>query len=364
MTPDSRSSLVNKLTLLVLSLILVCLVLLVVRAYQKPLSPETAAVTVETAAPTEVEPEPIAPPPPTNPPTRRPTVVNVPRSIVSPAPASPPSPPEPAPAEVLQPVAQSTLVVNSAVTEIASGGGVQSVTGGASTSGQPEIVGLVTLVGQPKPEIPIELGPSCGRINPGRVTTRHYVVGPGGGLANVVVWLENPSTVPEFSFGPPNSLEVPLLDQVGCMYEPYILGVQAGQPFNIRNSDPELHNVHATPKINREFNFGQPLKGQVTQKVFAKPEFFTRIKCDIHPWMFAYINVMPHPYFAITDTNGVFRLPTGFPPGGPYILSARHHKLNQLRQMKFSIAENERRALQFQFTLDSRNLASPSPSRP
>src|SRR5829696_7882362 len=121
-----------------------------------------------------------------------------------------------------------------------------------------EITGKVTLKGTPKPEIPIEMGPSCGKLNPGKVTTRHYVVGKDNGLANVFVYLKDAKPAPA-------TAEAPTLNQEGCMYEPYVMGVVAGQKFKVKNSDPELHNVHATPKINKEFNFGQPLKGQVNE---------------------------------------------------------------------------------------------------
>jgi hypothetical protein len=345
MNPDN-SSLVNKMTLLVLSLILVCLVMLVVRAYQQPLPPEATAPVAEAAAPAEMESVTLEPAPVafTNPAANRPIRTNVVRA------ALPPRPAPPLPSRVLQSPAgapptlvdPSALVVNSAVTEIAGGGGVQSVTSDPSSGSGPEIVGLVTLVGQPKPEIPIQFGPSCGRLNPNGATTRHFVVGPDGGLGNVFVYLKNARATPVPEDGP-------LLDQVACLYEPYVLGVVTGQKFTIRNSDPELHNVHATPKLNREFNLGQPLQGQVNLKSFPKPEVFVRMKCDVHPWMFAYIGVVDHPYFTVTDTNGVFRIPPGF-PAGTYTVSAMHVKAGELTQ-KVSIHEGERRALQFQFAV-------------
>src|SRR5262245_14126575 len=125
-----------------------------------------------------------------------------------------------------------------------------------------EIAGKVTLKGTPKAEIEIPLTPSCGKLNPNpKVTTRQYVVGKDGGLANVFVYLKDAKAAPATGEGP-------VLDQVGCMYEPYVMGVVTNQKFKIKNSDPELHNVHATPKNNKEFNFGQPIKGQVTERSF------------------------------------------------------------------------------------------------
>ena len=180
-----------------------------------------------------------------------------------------------------------------------------------------EITGKVTLKGTPKPEIEIPLGPSCAKINPNKVTTRHYVVGQDGGLANVFVYLKDAKATPATGPGP-------LLDQVGCMYEPYVFGVVAGQKFKVKNSDPELHNVHATPKNNPEFNFGQPLKDQVNEKSFEKPEVLVRIKCDVHPWMFSYVGVVEHPYFAVTDKDGSFKI-SGV-PDGDYTVVAYHLK--------------------------------------
>jgi hypothetical protein len=180
-----------------------------------------------------------------------------------------------------------------------------------------EITGKITLKGTPKPELDIPLSPSCGKINPNKVTTRHYVVAKDGGLANVFVYLKDAKPAPPTAGSP-------LLDQIGCMYEPYVLGVVTKQPFKVKNSDPELHNVHATPKINKEFNFGQPLKDQVNEKSFDQAEVLIRIKCDVHPWMFAYIGVVEHPYFAITDKEGNFKI-SGV-PDGKYTVVAYHLK--------------------------------------
>jgi len=182
-----------------------------------------------------------------------------------------------------------------------------------------DITGKVTLKGTPKPEIPIPLTPSCGKINPNPVSTRHYVVAKDGGLANVFVYIKDAKkTAP--------AGEATMLDQVGCMYEPYVMGVVANQKFKIRNSDPEMHNVHATPKNNakEEFNFGQVVKGQVNEKSFSTPEVLVRMKCDVHAWMFAYVGVCDHPYFAVTDKDGNFKI-SGL-PDGKYTIEAFHQK--------------------------------------
>jgi len=212
-----------------------------------------------------------------------------------------------------------------------------------SGGGRGEVLGYATLTGTPKPEIPIEMGQNCGSLNAGDPTTRHFVVGGNSGLANVLVYIRNTNLV-GLNAAPAGP---PLLDQIGCMYEPYVMGVLVGQKFTIRNSDPVLHNVHATPKLNREFNLGQPLQGQTTERSFDTPELFIRIKCDVHPWMFAYVNVMPHPFFAITDTNGFFRLPAGLPAGN-YQVSAAHLKAGEFTQ-EIMLQEGGQKTLSFQF---------------
>jgi len=193
-------------------------------------------------------------------------------------------------------------------------GSVQLVSAG-------EISGKVTLKGTPKPEVTIPLSPECGKINPNPVSTRHYVVAKDGGLANVFVYIKDAKKAAPAG-------EATVLDQVGCMYEPYVMGVVAGQKFKIRNSDPLMHNVHATPKNNtkEEFNFGQVVKGQVNEKSFSTPEVLVRMKCDVHAWMFAYVGVCDHPYFAVTDKDGNFKINTAGLPDGKYTVEAFHQK--------------------------------------
>jgi hypothetical protein len=338
----ANAPLVNKLTLLVLSLILVCLVLLVARAYRDLATGEPSVVAEQEIVSDVIEEiPPVETPVPARPPqpSRRVPTTNTAR-------VSLPGPP-PLPLNGADPGAATSTPAQSAeapgaLVNVSEGdyAGLPVVTGVAGSSGT-SLSGWVTLTGTPKPEIPIELGPTCSALNPGNVTTRHFVVSPEGGLANVLVYVQNARSGTAL-------FEPPVLDQIGCMFEPYVLGVVAGQKFRIRNSDPELHNIHATPKVNGEFNIAQASRGQVNILSFPKAELFVRIKCDIHPWMFAYVNVLPHPYFFITGTNGVFGLPAGL-PAGDYTVSAVHLKAGELTQ-QVRIGDSEPRPLHFRFS--------------
>src|SRR2546430_14492760 len=94
------------------------------------------------------------------------------------------------------------------------------------------------------------------------------------------------------------------------------------QKIKIQNSDPTMHNIHATPKNNprQEFNLAQPVKGMVTEKSFDTPEVLVRMMCNVHGWMFAYIGVVDHPYFSVTEKDGSFKI-SGL-PAGDYTIEA------------------------------------------
>ena len=187
------------------------------------------------------------------------------------------------------------------------------------------IRGVITLVGVPPAERVIAMDAICGRLHAAPVMTRLYAVGPQRQLADALVYIK--AGLEGFTCAV--STEAPIIDQVGCFYEPYVLGVMANQKVRLRNSVPILHNVHATPTNNLEFNFAQPRQGQINEKSFPNPEFFLRIKCDVHPWMFTYVNVMAHPYFAVSGANGAYQLPGNLPPG-TYTIAALHRRAGEV----------------------------------
>ena len=92
----------------------------------------------------------------------------------------------------------------------------------------------------------------------------------------------------------------------GALYAPRVFGIQAGQPLEILNSDETLHNIHALPMNNREFNRGQALKGLKHTHVFTTAEVMVPFKCDVHNWMNAWVGVLDHPFYAVSGPGGAF----------------------------------------------------------
>jgi len=193
-----------------------------------------------------------------------------------------------------------------------------------------EVTGKVTLKGTPPPATVIgavKADANCGKVAQGDAKTRTYVVGAEGALANTVVYIKK--GLEGKTFPAPSSK--PEIDQKWCMYYPYVSAVQVGQKFDVKNSDPFMHNVNATPKLNKGFNFAQASQGQVNEKMFDKVELGVRFTCNVHPWMIAYVSVMENPFFVVTDDKGSFAI-KGDLPDGKYTLEAYHQKAGALSQ--------------------------------
>ncbi|MBI4000033.1 MAG: carboxypeptidase regulatory-like domain-containing protein [Candidatus Omnitrophica bacterium] len=126
------------------------------------------------------------------------------------------------------------------------------------------------------------------------------------------------------------------LDQKGCQYHPHVLGVQVGQPFEMVNSDPTLHNIHSLAEKSAQFNLGMPIENMRLKKKFENPEIMVKLKCDVHPWMSAYIGVLSHPFFSVSGSDGAFEIKDL--PAGEYTIEAWHEKYGTQTQ-KITVGE-------------------------
>jgi plastocyanin len=193
----------------------------------------------------------------------------------------------------------------------------------AGPTGTATIAGTVTYEGEVPNLKPVSMGadPVCAAKHSGPVPSDVLELGPNKELGNVFVYVK--SGLPDATWPAPSTAAT--IDQNGCMYHPHVIGVMVGQQLQFLNSDGLLHNVHALPTVNQEFNVAMPAERKTADHTFDQAEGIFRVKCDVHPWMNAYIAVMKHPFFAVTGADGKFSIPNL--PAGTYTIEAWQEKL-------------------------------------
>jgi hypothetical protein len=206
------------------------------------------------------------------------------------------------------------------------------------------ITGKIVFDGTPPQNAVINMDsdPACGADGKTPVTSESIVV-DNGGLRNVFVYIKD-GLGNKYLFDTPT--EPVKLDQKGCHYVPHVVGLRVTQPLEIVNSDNTLHNIHGMPETNKEFNFGQMVAGIKNTVSFTSAEVLIRFKCDVHPWMHAYLGVVDHPYFAVSGSGGKFELRT-IPPG-TYAIEAVHEKLGRQTQT-VTLGEKDAKEITFTF---------------
>jgi plastocyanin len=211
----------------------------------------------------------------------------------------------------------------------------------AATAGT--ITGVVTLKGQPPKLKPLDMtaDPGC----PTGPQPAEVVVANAGKLANVFVYVKE--GLPQGNFAVPS--DPVTLDQKGCRYIPHMLGIMAGQPLKITNTDTADHNIHDMPSNNPAFNESQTPTDQPVTKKFSNAEMMIPVQCNQHPWMRAYINVMSHSYFAVSGPDGSFEI-KNLPPG-EYTIAAVHERFGeQTMKVKVGAKENAKAAFVYSAT--------------
>jgi len=204
------------------------------------------------------------------------------------------------------------------------------------------VIGTITLEGTPPAaeQIRMSSDPVCVAESTSS-ETEYFVVSDTGGLGNVFVYVKEGLEGQNF----PAATGAIELQQDGCQYTPHVFGIRVGQTLSIVNSDPTLHNIHATPANNEEFNTGQPIEGMVFERMFDTSEVMVPFQCDVHGWMNAYVGVIDHPYFGVTGVDGSFDI-SNLPPGD-YVVEAWHEELGTQTQ---NLTVNEGATTELNFT--------------
>ncbi len=196
-----------------------------------------------------------------------------------------------------------------------------------------EITGKISFSGKAPviPMIKMNADKQCLSMHPKPVPSQDVVINSNGTLMNVFVYIKDGLNK---KYEPPTDPVV--LTQQGCQYHPHVFGIQAGQPLEVVNDDPLLHNIHSLPKNSPQFNVAQPLKGMKMTKKFDKPEIMVKFKCEVHNWMNCYAGVTDNPFYAVSDDKGNFAI-KGVPPG-TYTVEAWHEKYGT-QQMKITVTD-------------------------
>jgi plastocyanin len=166
-----------------------------------------------------------------------------------------------------------------------------------------------------------ELQRTCGE----RIADQTLRVERDGAIADVVVYLEDGRMLSKE--GGSTDLRQPIIDQRKCVFKPPVVVALAGESLEMVNSDPLLHNVRADRDSQAVFNFAMPVEGMRSRRQLPTEPGILRLHCDVHPWMWALIRTFDHPYFAITDETGAYRL--GKVPSGRHKLIFWHSRLPQ-----------------------------------
>lgn len=214
------------------------------------------------------------------------------------------------------------------------------------------INGHIALTGRrpANPLVRMGMDPKCAALNSGkRVFQEEVVARADGSLANVFVRVAGSPTSPAVQAAPV------VIDQQGCIYAPRVVGVRVGQVLQFRNSDPLLHNVHGVSARGNGFNIGEPTSGIVREFRLKDDEIMLRVICDVHRWMRAFVGVVSHPYFAVSDTAGNFAIADV--PAGTHTLQIWHERYGVLTKT-VRVTAGSTSTVEFAFTGLEKSSAS------
>ncbi|HEY0785775.1 MAG TPA: carboxypeptidase regulatory-like domain-containing protein [Acidobacteriaceae bacterium] len=207
------------------------------------------------------------------------------------------------------------------------------------------LTGTIHYAGKP-PAQPVEIDmaqdPACSLS--GANMSEQYVL-HGGAMANVFVSIKDGLGNKTYAV-----TRTPVrIDQKGCRFLPHVSGAMVGQQVEFTNSDPTMHNVHMMPAAsgNDSFDVSQGPNSGPDRRQFHAPELMIPLRCNNHPWMQAYVNVVSNPFFAVSDAQGHYTI-RGLPPG-TYTVVADQEQLGQ-QSATITVAARQSAAQDFTYT--------------
>jgi hypothetical protein len=173
------------------------------------------------------------------------------------------------------------------------------------------------------------------------------VVGKDKGLQNVFVFLNagrgKKVEIHDSYDAAAAAKEPKVLDNKGCRFEPHAMVLWTAHPLEVRNSDAGIgHNTNASYFfVNTKFNETVP-NDKPLVKNFTKSESYpSKVACNVHPWMNAYILVRDNPYMAVSGEEGAFEIANV--PAGKQTFAFWHEAKGNLRDLKVGKGKADRK---------------------
>lgn len=212
------------------------------------------------------------------------------------------------------------------------------------TGAEATISGTIEFTGKAPKRNEIDMGadPICVQLNDEKLTDDVLV--SHGKLANVFIYVKSSSILDLYEFKSPEGQVV--LQHRHCRYVPRILGVRVNQTLQVLNSDRTAHNTNSHPQKNLARNLLQRPEGDPIEFRYTQPETFIKFRCNQHPWEIANVGVFDHPFYAVSDSGGTYKI-EGLPPG-TYTIVAWHETLGD-QPIDITVSPQESRKLNFSF---------------
>lgn len=217
---------------------------------------------------------------------------------------------------------------------------------------EPVVQGTVTVKGKVPARRKIDMFADLMCVKLNKTPQEDWPILNGQNLQNAFVYIKQGDQLNMYRFEVPET-EV-TVEHKNCQFTPHVFGLQVGQRFQVLNNDPTQHNTHPVPKNNQEWNQTQAVKGPPIIKTFERPEVLIPIKCNQHPWEKAYVSVLSHPFFAVTDSAGNYEI-RGL-PSGTYKLVVWHEMLGE-QEVEITVGPGETRKVDFSFDADKLNAS-------
>lgn len=159
-------------------------------------------------------------------------------------------------------------------------------------------------------------------------------------IENVVVYLVDVKS------GRAIPAEPVTMTNIKCAFAPHVaVGFKGGKIIQ-KNDDPIFHNIHTYINGKTAFNIGLPEKGSSVTKPLLR-DGLMEVTCDSHPWMHGFVQILDHPYGAVTNAKGEFAIKDI--PAGTYTVEAWHEALGKVKEANVRVESEKATKIKIEY---------------